>query len=503
MEPAVFRPVRHGQGKLILLGAAAGVALGLLAGIPPLLAVLFGAVAAAIAGSARHVSGVRLVASATHLEVQGRPEPFSARWDELRLAFGLTSRADGGEYQRYAVLADLQGRSVAFGAFAGHGPCQPGRGAGGRPVEVLDLEGAAVLLAVLVQRVPAWQVLPDWLAAPPAPLEAASTPAPAPPPGSPPSATSTPTNRVGLLALAAKLGGKLAGAVGKLGAGVLKAAKGTNLAMAAASAAAYSILFSWKFALLLLLQLVVHEYGHVHAMRRSGMRVKGMYLVPFFGAMTASEDAFSSRRQQAYVALSGPLWGGLATLLPLGAYFATGQGFWAAVAAWWAIINLFQLLPFSPLDGGRALSAFANSFSSNLGVAVGVLGLATMVALGTFMDFSLIWIVAALGAMELVGESRARSGGRALRLLPEPARFTALHYQHLRTVIGPPPSQVELLTSARDLVRMEQAARVEPMGKRQILGWGLLYVALAGGLLALVYFTSHLPGAAEAAQILT
>jgi len=510
MEPAVFRPVRHRQGQLVLLGAAGGTAAGLAAGINPLLGTLFGAIAAAIAGSARHVSGVRLVASAERLEVRGRAEPFSARWEELRLAFGLTSRPEGGEYQRHAVLADAQGNSVAFGAFGGRGPCRPGRGAGGRPVEVLDLEGAPLLLALLVQRVPAWQVLPGWLAEAPAPRPAAAPEgavepvpaAPAPAPGARPAAPRG-QPRLGLWALAAKLGGKLLGVAGKAGAGLLKAAKGTNLAMAAVSAASYSIFFSWRFVPLLLLQLVVHEYGHIHAMRRTGMRVKGMYFLPFMGALTVSDDAYTSRRQQAYVALSGPLWGGLLTLLPLCAWLWTAEPFWAAVASVWALLNLLNLLPFAPLDGGRALSAFANSFSSNLGVAVGVLGLAGMVALGTAMGFSLIWIVAALGAMELVGESRSRAGGRAWRLLPEPDRFTPVHYQHLRAVLGPAPSPLEAMALTRELARTEQAARMEPMGRGQLLGFGLLYAALAAGLVALVYFTSHLPGAAEAAQILT
>jgi Zn-dependent protease len=308
---------------------------------------------------------------------------------------------------------------------------------------------------------------------------------------------------MGLLAVVAKLGGKLLGALGKVGAGAVKAAQGTNLAMAAASAAAYSILTSWQFGLLLVLQLFVHEYGHVHAMRRTGMRVKGMYFIPFLGAIAVTEDAFTSRRQQAYVALNGPLWGSLLTLLPLGAWFLTGAHFWATVASVWALLNLFNLLPITPLDGGRAISAFASSFSSNLGVAVGVLGLAGAVALGTVMGFSLIWIVAVIGAMELIGESRSRAGGRALRLLPEPARFGPVHFQYLRAVLGPPPGSVDELAFARDLARMEQASRVEPMGKRQILGWGLLYAGLAAALLALVYFTSHLPGAGVAAQVLS
>jgi Zn-dependent protease len=504
MEPAVFRPVPRGQGQPILLGGAAGAALGVVADINPILGAIFGGVAAAIATSARHVSGVRLVASEERLEVRGRPEPFSARWEELQLAFGLTSRPDGGDYQRYAVLADPQGRSVAFGAFGGRGPCRPVRGAGAGEVEVLDLEGAAVLLAILVQRVPAWQVLPEWLrevAVPPPlePLTPSATPSATPPVTSPASATS----RLGLLALVAKLGSKFLGAAGKLGAGAVKAGKGTNLAMAAASAAAYSILTTWQFGLLLVLQLFVHEYGHVHAMKRTGMRVKGMYFIPFLGALAVTEDAFTSRRQQAYVALNGPLWGSLLTLLPLGAWLITGEHFWATVASVWALLNLFNLLPITPLDGGRAISAFANSFSSNLGVAVGVLGLAGAVALGTMMGFSLIWLVAALGAMELVAESRARAGGRALRLLPAPARFGPVHYQYLRAVLGPPPGGVDELAFARDLARMEQAARVAPMGRLEILGWGLLYAGLAGSLLALVYFTSHLPGAGVAAQVLT
>jgi len=504
MEPAVFRPVHRSQGKSILIGGAAGLALGLASGIPPLLAAIFGAVAAAIATSARHVAGVRLVASAERLEVLGREAAFGARWEELQLAFGLTSRPDGGDYQRYAVLADPAGRSVAFASFGGRGPCLPVRGAGAVEVEVLDLEGAPVLLAILVQRVPAWQVLPAWLLeqARPPPLEVTAPPTSAPSPTSRPAATPG-TSRMGLLALVAKLGSKVLGAAGKVGAGAFKAAKGTNLAMAAASAAAYSIFTSWQFGVLLVVQLFVHEYGHVHAMKRTGMRVKGMYFIPFLGALAVTEDAFTSRRQQAYVALNGPLWGSLLTLLPLGAWFLTGDHFWATVASVWALLNLFNLLPITPLDGGRAISAFASSFSSNLGVAVGVLGLAGAVALGTVMGFSLIWLVAAIGAMELVAESRARAGGRALRLLPEPARFGPVHYQYLRAVLGPPTGQVDELAFARDLLRMEQAARVEPMGRVQILAWGLLYAGLAGGLLSLVYFMSHLPGAGVAAQILS
>jgi hypothetical protein len=125
------------------------------------------------------------------------------------------------------------------------------------------------------------------------------------------------------------------------------------------------------------------------------------------------------------------------------------------------------------------------------------------VALGTTLGFSLIWLVAGMGAFELVAEARAAAGGRAIRLLPEPERFGPLHFQYLSAVLGPPPPPGSELLFARELSRMSQAGRVEPMRKLEVLAWGLLYAGLAAGLLAIVYFTSHLPGAAEAAQILS
>jgi Zn-dependent protease len=518
MEPAVFRPIPRGRLLALLAGAVGGAILGWFADVSFPFGPLFGAVAAAIATAAAHARGVRVVATPERFEVAGSAAPVSAPWPALRVGFGRTVRPGGGELQRYAIVADPAGRSFAFGVFGKNGPCAPVVGADGRPVEVLDLEGAPILLGVLVQRVPAWQVLPEWLVNVPVPppLEVAAEVASGEAaggggpgasggtggaPGATPARSSKPG--AGVLTVIAKLGTKLLASAGKIGAGALKAVKGTNLAMAAASAAAYSLIFSWKFALLLMLQLFVHEYGHVFAMKRTGMKVRGMYFIPFLGGLAVTEDAFTSRRQQAYVALNGPLWGSLLCLAPLGLWAATGQAAWAAVAAWWALINLFNLLPITPLDGGRAMNAFASSFSSGLGVAVGALGLAGAVALASAVGFSLLWLVVLVGGLEFFSEARARAGGRALRLLPEPARFGPVHFQYLRAVIGPPPGAGSELIFARDLARIEASARVEPMRKGELLAWGLLYVGLAAGLLAVVILTSHLPGAAEAAQILS
>ncbi len=499
VEKATFRPPIERLGPLLAAGAAGGAAVGGVLGVSPLLAAMFGAAAAGIALSARQAGGLRLEADERGMRLLGDGSGLEAAWSEVRLGFGTTGR-DDGEAQRYAVVADARGRSFAFAEVEGRARCRPVRGADGRPVPVTRLREAALLLALVVQRTGAWEVLPEPLRAVPAP----------PAPLAPDAAEAAPTAAgrrarpgVGLLGLVAKLGGKLVGGLSKVGAGALKAAKTANLGWAAASAATWSILFSWKFALAIMVQLFVHEYGHIHAMRRSGMKVRGLYFIPFLGALAVSEDAFTSRRQQAYVALSGPVWGSALALLPAGLWLWTGEPTWAAVAAWWGLLNLFNLLPIAPLDGGRIMHALAWSFSSNLGLAASVAGLAGAVALGASLGLSLIWLVAGLGAMELAGEARARVGVRALRLLPEPARFGAPQLVYLRAVLGPPPGSPSQGPFLRTLERQQQMSRAAPMRPGEIAAWGLAYAALAAGLVVLVWLLGHVPGADVAAGILS
>jgi len=496
MEAASFRPPLRRLGPQLALGAVAGVAVGLVCRIPAMLGAVFGAVAAGIALAARHAAGLRVVADERGLRVERGRVALSAPWNELRLGFGIAEREDGVA-QRYAIFADATGKSFAFADWTRGLKCRPATGADGRPVEVTELTDAPLLLALLVQRVPAWHVFPESLQAlppVPAPLEAASIPSAGVRPGKKP--------KLGLWGVLAKLGSKIAASLGKVGAGALKAVKTANLGWAAASVATYSLLFSWKFGIALMIQLFVHEYGHVHAMRRTGMKVRGMYFVPLLGALAVTEDSFTSRRQQAYVALNGPIWGSLFALVPVGLWWFTHDAMWAAIASWWAIINLFNLLPISPLDGGRVMQAFASSYSTGLGLAFSALGLAGAVALASAFGFSLIWFVAALGAMELFTEAASLHSTRALRLLPEPGRFGAPHWLYLRAVIGPSEGPLRESLFLRHLERQQKAARAAPLRPWELVGWGLAYAALAAVLVVLIYLMRHVPGAEAASHFL-
>lgn len=504
MEPAVFRPPMRRLGGSLFLGAAAGALLFWLCRFPFFLGAAFGGLAAGIALAMRSAGGLRVLADERGLRVLGGPSPLDAPYGELCLGFGLAERADGVA-QRYAVFADARGKSFAFASRTGGIACRPVQGADGKQVEIVELREAPLLLAIIVERAPAWYVFPESLRYIPAP-EATESEAVAEAgvdKGSDrPSQPKVRGGRVGLLGLLAKLGSKIAASAAKIGVGVLKAAKTANVGWAVASVATYSLLWSWKFALAIMVQLFVHEYGHVHAMRRTGMKVRGMYFVPLLGALAVTEDAFSSRRQQAYVALNGPLWGSLLALIPAALWWWTRDPLFAAIAAWWAFINLINLLPVSPLDGGRILQAFACSYSSGLGLALSALGLAAAVALASTLGFTLIWFVVGLGALELVAEAQSRQGVRALRLLPEAARLAPPHWLYLRATLSPVSGLPDDAQYLRNLAQKEKAARAEPLTPRQLLFWGLAYAVLATGLVLLMSAMRHLPGAEAATRVL-
>ncbi|HTK04871.1 MAG TPA: site-2 protease family protein [Candidatus Eisenbacteria bacterium] len=214
--------------------------------------------------------------------------------------------------------------------------------------------------------------------------------------------TPQPKRKFGALALLAKLGGKFLTLIGKL----LKTLKLGKVALAGASFGAYALLFSWKFALVLIGSLVFHEMGHLWAMRRYGLKTKGIYLIPLLGAAAVSEEAFPSRKAETVIALMGPIWGFGLALAMFGLYGATDMPLFAALAGWMAMLNLFNLLPINPLDGGRVMKSIAYSISSRLGVLFMAAGLAGGFLLAHYFNFGLVTFLTVFGALELAGEIR-------------------------------------------------------------------------------------------------
>ncbi len=128
-----------------------------------------------------------------------------------------------------------------------------------------------------------------------------------------------------------------------------------------ASVGIYWHVFGGWFALGLVLSIYVHEMGHVASLIHYGVRADAPMFVPGLGAFVRLRQTIADPRQDAWIGLAGPIWGLAAALACLGLFAITGMPIFAAVARFGALINLFNLLPFWQLDGGRAFHGLTRS----------------------------------------------------------------------------------------------------------------------------------------------
>jgi Zn-dependent protease len=125
------------------------------------------------------------------------------------------------------------------------------------------------------------------------------------------------------------------------------------------SIGAYALIWGWRFGLGFVLLLLVHELGHVIQLRREGISVGAPMFIPFLGALVAMKELPKDAAAEARVGLAGPVLGAIGCLIPLGLYALTGDELFKALAFVGFFLNLFNLLPVLPLDGGRAMAALS------------------------------------------------------------------------------------------------------------------------------------------------
>jgi Zn-dependent protease len=133
----------------------------------------------------------------------------------------------------------------------------------------------------------------------------------------------------------------------------------TTSASMLVSVAAYALIWGWKFAVGFVVLLFLHELGHYIQLRREGVKPSGMLFIPFLGAAIGTRSLGGSALAEARVGLAGPILGSLATAALLPIATATDDPFWHALAFTGFFLNLFNLAPVVPLDGGRAMAAMA------------------------------------------------------------------------------------------------------------------------------------------------
>jgi Zn-dependent protease len=159
------------------------------------------------------------------------------------------------------------------------------------------------------------------------------------------------------------------------------------------SAAVYIWIGGWVVGIGFIVLLFVHEMGHVLEARRQGLPVSAPVFIPLMGALITLKEHPRDAWHEATMALAGPIVGSLGAL-----------GFWIAGAAMDSqklkaiafigfLLNLFNLLPIVPLDGGRAVAA--------LHPALWIVGLAGLVALMIYRPNAIVILILIFAAMEL------------------------------------------------------------------------------------------------------
>jgi Zn-dependent protease len=197
------------------------------------------------------------------------------------------------------------------------------------------------------------------------------------------------------------------------------------------SIVAYQLIFGWAFAVGFVLLLLLHELGHVIQLRREGIEASAPMFIPFLGAVISAKSLGGNAAAEARVGLAGPILGSIATLVPLGIWLATGSDFWRALAYIGFFLNLFNLLPVLPLDGGRAMAA--------LSPYVWAVGFAGLIALTFLFPNPILLLVLLFGGIESWRRWKERNTpkGRAYNRVPPRTRaLVAVVYLSLAALLG-------------------------------------------------------------------
>ncbi|HWW79542.1 MAG TPA: hypothetical protein VNY82_08080 [Steroidobacteraceae bacterium] len=182
---------------------------------------------------------------------------------------------------------------------------------------------------------------------------------------------------------------------------------------------AMALLWNAAVAAVILAAITFHEAGHALAMRRFGYRDVHIFFVPLLGAMTVGSPATTTVRDRLAVLLAGPvpgLWLGVALLAIDQSYGPVRLLRMSALAL--LILNGLNLLPFTPLDGGRALEALTRPESVwrlvvHAASAVGLLALAAFSRDPAIAAIGLLWAV--LFPRQLLGYRLRRAVAAGIR----------------------------------------------------------------------------------------
>ena len=238
--------------------------------------------------------------------------------------------------------------------------------------------------------------------------------------------------RGGFVSLLRKLAAPIVGLaflVVKFGGFLLKFKVVTTGASMLVSIGAYAWIWGLPFAIGFVVLIFVHEIGHVIELRRQGVPASAPLFIPFLGAVIGMKELPDDAWKEARVALAGPILGSVGAAAFWIAGEASGSELLVALAFVGFFLNLFNLIPIVPLDGGRAVAA--------LHPIIWFVGLLMMIGLVVVSFNPLLLLIVVIGGLDLWRRWRERGQAAEYYRLPTWQKVTVgVVYLGLAAVLG-------------------------------------------------------------------
>ena len=195
------------------------------------------------------------------------------------------------------------------------------------------------------------------------------------------------------------------------------------------SIGAYAWIWGLPFAIGFVVLIFIHEIGHVMELRRQGVPASAPLFIPFLGAVIGMKELPDDAWKEARVALAGPILGSVGAAALWIAGEASGSELLVALAFVGFFLNLFNLIPIVPLDGGRAVAA--------LHPAIWFVGLLMMVGLVVVSFNPLLLLIVVIGGLDLWRRWKERGQAAEYYRLPMWQKVTvAVVYLGLAAILG-------------------------------------------------------------------
>lgn len=167
------------------------------------------------------------------------------------------------------------------------------------------------------------------------------------------------------------------------------------------SVGAYALVFGLWYAVGLVALILAHESGHYIAAKGRGLNVGLPTFIPFVGAWIELKEQPMDAETEAFVGIAGPMLGSAAAFLFYVAALQSGSNLLMAIAYAGFLLNLFNLIPLSPLDGGRIVSVVSPR--------IWFLGVPILVGLFFWSPSPMLVLVAIIAAPQLWMAFKTRS----------------------------------------------------------------------------------------------